>query len=275
MYLKKYIEILRRLKNYPIINPTDEDMSRMCPHLTREEAVNALRNGNFGTFDSTYVACPSLRVRGAFQIICFERMTENQPAKLRWAYAGRIGDGPKYPYMEQAIKFAEDNWGKYLMDETWLEVAEIRIMDPTDLVYSKLNPGGVPKTVMTIVTVMDQRSEKMSFDHSRPRSELFDETIIEMSADPLISEELKNRLSPNTYYFCGFCGSGFEASYCPGCENGFEGGFFKNHESRMSLPSKLANFAKENGHIFKKDPRIALEKELKGFRENKYYYWRK
>ena len=275
MYLKKYTEILRRLKNNPIINPTDEDMARMCPHLTKEEVVNAFRNGIFGAFDSTYVACPSLRVRGAFQIVCFEKANGNQPAKLRWAFTGRIGYGPEYPHTAEALKFAEDNWGKHLIDNTWLEVAEVRIMDPTDLVYGELYPGGVPKTVMTVIAVMNKRSEKMSFDHSRPRNELFDETIIEMSVDPLISEELKSGRGPYTYYFCGFCGSGFEPSYCSGCDNGFEGGYFEDRASRMALPPKLVEFARQNGHIFRKDPKIALEKELKGFRENKYYYWRK
>jgi len=275
MYLKRYKGILERLRKDPIINPTDEDMSRMCPHLTKEEAVNAFRNGNFGTFDSTYVACPSLKVRGTFQVVSFERATGDRPAKLRWAYTGGIGYGPEYPHMAQAIKFAEENWGKYLIDNTWLEVAEIRIMDPTDLVIGELYPGGVPKTVMTIIVVMNKRSEKMSFDHSRPRSELFNETIIEMSVNPLISEELKNGRGPYMYHFCGYCGSGFEASYCPGCEHGFEGGYFENYASRMSLPSKLAEFAEQNGHIFRKDPKIARNVELKGFRENKYYYWRK
>lgn len=274
MYLKKYIEILRRLKNNPIIDPTDEDMARMCPHLTKEEAVKAFRNGNFGTFDSTYVACPSLKVRGAFQIVSFTGAVGGRPAKLGWAFTGRTGCGPEYPFTEQAIKFAEENWGKYLIDDTWLEVAEIRIMDPTDLVKGELYPGGVPKTVMTIIAVMNKRSEKMSFDHSRPRSELFDETIIEMSVDPLISEELKNGRGPYTYHFCGYCGSGFEASYCPGCDHGFEGGYFENYASRMSLPSKLADFAMKNGHVFKKDPGIARDIEKKGFMKNEYYYWR-
>ncbi|MFA6096000.1 MAG: hypothetical protein WC788_00045 [Candidatus Paceibacterota bacterium] len=270
MYLKKYTEILKRLRNDPMINPSAGDIAKLCPHLAAEEIERM-----FNQSDTMFIACPSLKVRGAFQIIYLEPAAKNQPVTLRWGHTGKINYAPEYPYTAEAIKFAEDNWGKYLIDDSWSEVAEVRIMDPTDLVYGELYPGGAPKNVMTIIAIMSQRSEVMSRDHSRPRNKLFDEAIIEMSTDPLISEELKDGRHPYTYYFCGFCGSGFEPSYCPGCDNGFEGGYFEDRASRMALPPKLAEFARQNGHVFKKDPKIALEKELKGFRENKYYYWRK
>lgn len=273
MYLKKYIEMMERLRKNPIINPTDDDMARLCPHLTKEQAVNAFRNDDCGSFDDTYVACPGLRVRGAFQIVSYKPASGNKPDRLEWSYAGKITNVTVYPYMEEAVRYAEKNWDKYLINDDLAEIVRIEITDPVNLVKSEYHPGGAPTAAMIIMVALNRSTGKMFYDHSRPRSELFDEAIVEMSAIPVIMQELQEGYNYFRYFFCGFCGSGFEASYCPGCDHGFEGGYFGGHESKMALPSKLVRFARENGHVFKKDPKIALETEIKGFRKNQYY-WR-
>ncbi|MEI6510739.1 MAG: hypothetical protein WCO25_01710 [Candidatus Uhrbacteria bacterium] len=64
MDVSAYRQILGLL---PIVNPTEDDMAKLCPHLTREQAVAAFNDG------SGYVACPPLRVRGAFQIVSLRK----------------------------------------------------------------------------------------------------------------------------------------------------------------------------------------------------------
>lgn len=134
----EYMEILNRL---PIENPTPEDMAAMCPHLTLEQAVDAFTKGSERI---SFVACPPLRIRGAFQIVSYFRAKDGNPSQLKWSYASRTlqsyADGEprgdvfcEYKYMEEAMKFAEENWGGELILDTWESVVEIYVQDPSDL----------------------------------------------------------------------------------------------------------------------------------------------
>src|SRR6185436_19699202 len=133
MTSKEYRATLGRL---PIENPTPSDMALLCPHLTTEQALAAFNSG------SGYVACPSLRVKNAFQIVSFLKESTG-PAILKYSYAGRTpesydnikkrGEFLIYPHTAEAIEFANTNWGDELILDTWVDVSEFHIEDPSDL----------------------------------------------------------------------------------------------------------------------------------------------
>ena len=127
----EYMKILGKL---PIENPTPEDMAMVCPHLTEEQVVAAFQQ------DHTTVACPPIIVRNAFQIICLDKgFTQGgitHPPRLSNVSAGRTpasyaddqnrkGTFPEYPYMDEAMSYAEDRWWDDLIIDTWNTVLKI------------------------------------------------------------------------------------------------------------------------------------------------------
>ena len=188
---KEYRKILERL---PIENPKPEDMAAVCPHLTMEQAITAFGKG------SGYVACPPLRVKGAFQIVSYHKY-EGHPPRLDWSFTCRTvqsyadlqshGDlFSEYEYMVEAIKFAEDNWGDELVLDTWDSVLELRIQDPSELISIGYK-NNQPKTKAILYVALNRDLNEIINDHSRPESQLFDDAIVEMTIDDMVWHELK------------------------------------------------------------------------------------
>ncbi len=93
MKKSEYSSLLGQL---PIKSPTHEDMARLCPHITKEEAVKSFLSG------SGIVTCPSLFVRNGYQILSYQKewvetikvehpitsevitIAKNHPARLTW-----------------------------------------------------------------------------------------------------------------------------------------------------------------------------------------------
>lgn len=261
---REYLEILNRL---PIRNPTPGDMAAVCPHLTLEQAVEAF---NKDSDYETYVACPPLRVDGAFQIISYRKAKAEDPACLCWSYANRIlqsyADGKphgdvfcEYPYVTEAIKFAEENWGDELILDTWESVQEIYVQDPSELGKGWLCDGQ-PTTKAVLCVTLNRDLNEIINDHSRPTSELFDDAIVEMTIDDKVWHELKGGRGGYIDFNCAYCGSGLGLSVCTGC-----GHRFKDDHMRCGwetpLSKKMVEFLQQNGHVFKKDPQIAWNTE--------------
>ncbi len=282
MKREKYRSILGQL---PIKSPTPADMAKLCPHLTTEEAVKAFTTG------SGYVACPSLLIRNSFQIVSFRKEEvgeitvsrvkdsvidasitgkKNYPSMLSWAYAGRTlksyADGKSqgdvfssYKHMDKAMKFAEDNWGDQLVLDNWNCVMEIYIQDPTDLV-NDVHHKNYPRTKTVLRFALSRDLNEIINDHSKPESELFDDAIVQMTIDHLISAETKGGRGGHTQFNCAHCGAGLSLTSCTGC-----GHRFKDDQLRCGwhtpLSQKMVAFLRENGRDFKIDPSIALEKE--------------
>ena len=258
---KDYRKILERL---PISNPKPEDMAAVCPHLTMEQAVTA-----FGK-DSGYVACPPLRVKGAFQIVSYHKY-EGHPPRLDWSFTCRAiqsyadlqshGDiFGEYQYMAEAIKFAEDNWGDELVLDTWNSVLELHIQDPSELIsigYKKNQP--ITKAILYVA--LNRDLNEIINDHSRPESQLFDDAIVEMTIDDMVWHELKGGRGGYTDFNCAYCGSGLGLTGCGGCGHKFEDDHFRCGWS-TPLSKKMVEFLQQNGHIFKKDPKIAWVSEI-------------
>lgn len=286
MNRQEYRSIIGQL---PIKNPTPEDMAIICPHLTKEEATKAFTTG------SNYVVCPPLRIRNGFQVVSYKKEwveeikewfvvngkqtqvvtgTKNHPARLDWSYAGRTlksyTDGkshgdifPSYKHMNEAIKFAEANWGEELILDDWYSFLEIYIGDPTDLVNDAYHHN-YPRTKAVLYMALNREFNDLINDHSKPESELFDEALSQATTDQIIGAELKGGRGGYTEFNCAYCGAGLGLSSCTGCGHTFRDDLFRGGWS-TPLSRKMVTALRENGHEFKVDPEIAWAKEKLSF----------
>jgi hypothetical protein len=280
MRKEEYRAILSRL---PLKSPTTQDMAMICPHLTPEKAVNAFSSG------PGLVALPPLRVRHAFQIASYHAEwaeevkvwrednrvvtgTKNHPAHVSYLCASRTyksyADGKthgdvfsKYAEMDKAMKFAEDNWGDELILDNWVDIIQTYIQDPTDLVNDK-HHRDAPRTKAALSFTLNRDLYKLINDHSKPRSELYDDAIMEMTIDHAVYNELKGGRGDFTHFNCAHCGHGLGLSGCNGC-----GHRFRDDQARTGMYTPLSRrmvaFLRANGHEFKVDPELAWKNERK------------
>lgn len=265
MKLEAYRETMKRL---PITNATREDMEALCPHLTKEE-VTAAFSGEYPR-----VACPPLRVRGAYRIVTFNRNVEVRGKKfgdvLFDSGAGRTAasyadqtnlgyvDHP-VPYMSEAMKFAEDNWGDQLILDNWIYTEQIILKDCAKLIEVG-DRKGQPVCTGSLTICSNRSYNDINNDHRKPPSVLADEAIVEMAYGDYMHKELKGGRPGGWCYNCGNCGSGLNGGRCRIC-----GDRFKTDESwcgsLMPLSKKMAEFLTANGHEFKKDLALAWKEE--------------
>jgi len=276
MKKEEYRAILSRL---PIKTPTLQDMEALCPHLTTDEVAEA--------FTQDYVALPPLRVKHGFQIVSHRAEwveevkvwrgdtrvvtgTKNHPARLDYSYANRTlksyADGKKhgdvfcdYFGMEQAMKFAEDNWSDELILDSWISYVQTYIQDPTDLVNDKYHQDS-PRTKVVLTFTLNRDLNVIINDHSKPESELFDEAVVEMTVDHMVAHELKGGRGGFTHFQCAHCGHGLSLSGCGGCGHRFRDDHFRMGMD-TPLSRKMVAFLRDSGHKFEVDPEIAWQKE--------------
>lgn len=196
MEKERYREALSRL---PIKNPTPSDMAHVCPHLTKIQAVEAFSD----KFQS--VACPPLKVDGAFQLISLQKswdgrirggqiLTEEtaHPPQLIYAQAGRTYQSQSkakaknyvfhaYPYLDKAIQFAENTWGDELMLDTWEDTVEFYLYKPS---CSNQKP-------FRCYVCLNRKWIDVLHDQSKKQALLMDQAIVTMTLDPLVWNELK------------------------------------------------------------------------------------
>lgn len=281
----KSLEYRSLLGQLPIKSPTLQDMARLCPHLTADEAAEAF------TTDSGYVACPPLRIRHGFEIVSYHKEwveeisvlrvkdgiqdvsvtgTKNHPARLDWSYASRTresyADGKShgdafslYKHMDKAMKFAEDNWGDELILDDWVSVVEIYVQDPTDLVNDRYHQD-YPRTKAILRVALGRDFDAIIHDRSKPQSELFDEAISQMTLDHVVWHELKGGRGGYMEFNCAHCGAGLSLSSCTGCGHRFCDDQFRCGWS-TPLSRKMVAFLRDNGHVFKVDPEVAWARE--------------
>ncbi|OGM96076.1 MAG: hypothetical protein A3B86_00875 [Candidatus Yanofskybacteria bacterium RIFCSPHIGHO2_02_FULL_38_22b] len=288
MTKEEYRSILGQL---PIKNPTAQDMARMCPHLTQDQAVKAFTTGE------GYVACPPLRVRHRFQILSYRKEwveeikvsrvkdgtedasvtgTKNYPPRLDWSYASRTlasyADGKShgdvfgnYQHMDEAMKFAEANWGADLILDDWNSIVEFYVQDPTELVNDRYHKD-YPRTKAVLYVTLNRELNEVINDHSKPQSELFDDAISQMTLDSVIWHELRGGRGGYTEFNCAHCGAGLSLSSCTGCGHRFRDDQFRCGWN-TPLSQKMVAFLREKGHAFEVGPEIAWETEQRHFAE--------
>ncbi len=264
------------LGRLPIENPTEDDMAALCPHLTREQAIAAFTGGEKG-----YMACPPLRIRGAFQIVSFtdafidplhESGPQPYPPQLTYLFASRTprsyADGQShgntctgYKHMAEAIAYAERVWDDELIIDAWTDVSEFIIQDPTDL-----TPSGYPKTKAMLYVCFDRKLGDLLDSPTQPLSILIDEAVTEMTLDKHVHYELKGYRGGGTEFNCAHCGGGLGLSSCYGC-----GLRYTDNKTRGStdipLTRKMVDFLQANGHVFGQEPEIAWHIEAQRHEE--------
>lgn len=247
-----YRAILARL---PIENPTPRDMAELCPHLTEKEAVAAFKSG------SGFVACPPLRVRGAFQIITF--CTGDGP-RLDWSFAGRLSHAASRLYVAEATAFAGENWGKELVEDTWRSFVDFHIADPSDLIREGISEGR-PRSRAQLSVCLGRDWNEIGNDRTRPQSVQVDEAILQMTLDRIIGHELKGERGGFETANCAYCGDELGLGICGGC-----GHCFRDSEGagggHMPLSPRMVAFLTKHGHVFRKDPALAQQAEAERFR---------
>lgn len=273
MTSQEYRHLLSRL---PIINPTLEDMIQLCPHLTREQVISAFSAG------TAYVACPGLKVRGAFQIISLsagwsEKVkvhragdpnvingNKEHPPRLNGSYAGRIKDDCTYAYAKEAIAFSENNWGNELVEDTWSSVCQIILDDPTDLRTEGYGAGG-PRTKAILCFGVNCDWNDLNNKRTKLHSEAIDDAIVILTLDAMVWHEIKGSRGGYTDFNCAHCGSGLGLSGCSGCGHNFKDNQFRTGW-HTPLSKKMVACLLEAGHVFPINPEIAWKKEKeKGF----------
>ena len=277
MAKEKLTEMLRIL---PIHKPDVDQVRDLFPHLSSDEIQEVLTIGEKGR--SNYVAVPSLRVNGAFQIVTFNPEYKNDkdgkvtPVRLSWSYAGRTRESyaggrshedvfPPYKHMDKAIAFARDNWGSDLVLDDWVDFVEVYVQDPTDLHKSSFSQGS-PKTKAVVRFTTIRSWSEIINDHSKPESQVIDDVIAQITTDYLIARELKGGRGGHTEFNCTYDGAGLGLSGC-----GEWGNTFKDDQMRCGwntpLPSKVADYLIAKGFQFGQDPAVARQKEAQRFEQ--------
>lgn len=249
----QYRSILERL---PIENPTSLDMAMLCPHLTPAEAIPAF------TTNSGYVGLPPLHVRHSFQIAAYRKETD--PPRLDWAYAGRILRSQDdafivHKHMYEATQFAEDNWGDELILDDWKSIVEFIVQDPTDLINDS-DHIDYPRTKAVLGVALSRDLNEINRDYSGPKSNILDESILQMTLDRLVWSEIKGGRGAFIRFNCAHCGAGLSTSYCKGCGHKFHDEGLRSG-SNTPLSPKMVAFLLNAGHRFPVNPEIAWTKE--------------
>lgn len=284
MNREEYRSLLERL---PIKSPTPEDIALMCPHVAPDEAVRILNT------ESGYIACPPLRIRGAFQIICYspERTveisaqgscngeatqvitgTKSYPSMLSLAHVGRTArsyaDGnwrndfqTQYASADEAMRFAEDNWGDELILDSWISVLNICLQDPSDLV-NDCHHHDSPRTKALLTLALNRGFNCIVNDYSTPKSEQLDEAIVDMTIDHRVSREFLGGRGGYNEYNCAYCAAGLSLSGCSGCGHRFRDDQYRSGWG-VPLSKKMVAFLCEKGHVFNQNPQVAWDQERK------------
>jgi hypothetical protein len=254
-----YIELLKNIQKQPIISPNDSDFKQLCPHLT-EHQIEELRSKEWVCF-----ACPPSYIHFSFTILEFDKK-RNQ---LRYLFVQRrpqsYADGVlkgesdhSYAFMEEASNYATRHWGNELILDNWVSVIKFVIDDPRDKKIGLF--GRTPK--MSFYVGLNENLNKLN-DHSKPLSDLYEKSIIEMTTDVFLAAHLVGGRGSHIASHCGCCGASksslqedkiFDDTPCT---------------SHTPLPKKITDYMEQQGHQFRIAPQIARDLEQKKFRINK------
>lgn len=247
----QYLEAMRRL---PIDNPTTADFQSVCPHLTARQVKNAFTPQK-GEREAC-VATPPARVRNGILVVRY--FIGNDGPRLHFFFSRRITQSRADDTAQGAMAYADKYWPEQLVPDTWVDYSEFLVDDPANLAED-----GGPTSKFVVGYALRRSKNTLYNDWSKPRSELFDDAIIQMSIDSFVSSELRGGRGGYCNYNCANCGAGLGLHGCPNCglsfrDNGVRSGW------NTPLPPKVVRLLKDAGHEFGVDPAIAwgAEREM-------------
>ncbi len=259
MMYEQYFEALNGLH---VENPALESIKNLFPHLTEKDVAKLLSLQKEGVH--TFVAVPSLKVKGMAQIVLFEpeqyekSTREVLPASIDWC-GSTIEQKKEYLFFKEAIAYAQNNWGEKLVEPDWKEFFHFHLHDP-----SQLDIEGHSSCMEDVCFVTDKNLEELLSDTSKPTSKVLNDAIIEVTNSDLIASELKSKLQRNEFMICANDGSGLTYEHCDTC--GYE---YNDDNYReiwdLPLPKKIEDFLVNQGYQFQISPELARTQELKFF----------
>lgn len=238
---------LKAVERLPIKNPTRADIDQLCPHLSDDQRAAFWEKG-----DGASVACPPLKVRGAFQNLSLHSM-ESTRTMMLWMdplFAGRVADARiMHPYMDEANAFAEREWSGSLLEDTWNDVVVFRIQDPTDT-----TDQGYPKTKLVLTVLLSRTYEEIYRDMSKPWSQLYDDAIVGLLVGnylvgDMIRHEAKGKRAGHQTWACSLCASWLDLEACPNCGHAFKDDHSRTSEA-LPLSRKMVAFLRQQRHVF-------------------------
>lgn len=272
----------RMLRQLPIDNPKCSDLRALFPHLSTQEIGEVLTpQGERGT---NSVSTPPLRVGDFFQVLDFvwgykKRDGSVMEPELRVNHGYKMST--EFSHQDKARAYAREYWGDDLVVDNWVDFSVIYVQDPSDL--AELRPEnfasvavaaresipflakGFPKTKARVYFTMSRDWNAILNDHSRPRSKLIDDAVLEMTLDPLVVQELKGRRPmPTEWYNCALDGSGLNVRGCGECGNKFMDDNYRTGWD-TPIPRKLTELLVSSDFQFRQDPEIARGKESERF----------
>ena len=260
-YEKAIRNLMKEGYQTSVVHPTVQDLKPFCPHLTEDQIALILQK-------DTYFACPSLVIKNALIVLHYNRYEGKD--QLEYTFTSRTpqsyeddklygklhgNSGSKYIFTDEAISYANTQWGDTLVIDNWEAFMTIHVQDPT-----KLDDRGHPANIFNLYITLKRDYNKFINEHDKPQFEKFDEEIVIATTDRFITGELQGGRGGYTDFNCAHCGGGLSLKYCTCCKNEFKDDQFRCGWN-TPLSDKMIKALTDRGHVFGIDPKIAQEKE--------------
>lgn len=269
-----YWQALSELARTPEgINLDVKLLEALTPHLPATKLLELL--AGLTANSSIVIALPPLRINHGFHTLALlgESTTtgDDKERLMKWGRAHRLPESftqltqicARRPidFSAEAIAFAQSNWGDDLVLDESASTIAFNLQDPT----VRVGGGHGHPTQKLVVTATVKQALFGLHSTGRPRSQVIDEAILEVTTDPVVASELVGgRSTPMPTYHCYNCSRGLLLTECTGCgvrfqDNGMRAGV------QWPLPAKVIAHLKDKGHTFTINPERAVADERKRF----------
>jgi hypothetical protein len=261
---QEYLTVLTKLYDLGIRDPSTQEIATLFPHVPEEDRFALSSN-----YPRTHVALPPLTVGDVYHIARFY----NQGGYLVWGHLGAqcLEASDLYvSYHDEAMEYAQEQWGESLVQEPVREVIQVHLEDPVN------KRGSLLTSVKDVYFATSRSWEDMLEDGSEPLSRVIDKAIIKGTVfitepyiisrgeNGLMFEELTTDCCEREVYNCSNCGGGIKPKRCRGCRAEY---ISVGRDWKTPLPQKIVEVLEADGHVFKIKPVHARHDEKVLFQE--------
>ncbi len=283
MDLAQYRKNMRQLESHQKLARASVEMVKtVCPHIG-DDAIAQLVERSKTTL--TPIAAPGLRMKDSFVLVVLWAPSEyNVLHRFGHESGERLKDNifdarnfcsREVAFVDEAIAYAQANWGDTLVDDTWKALKRYVIMDPKQLVDAPSLYGGLCRRPLPLLEIGVALNEDEDDDDAEgeplARVDRLDASIVYLT-DLAVELDVmvgSHHYPPSDSLYCVHCGTDLDINGCRPCDLSFDddkeaaGGF-------GPMPLKVIEFAEAHGIKFGVDPRIQIEKARTRFRETGY-----